>query len=174
MSAPDAPLTPSDVIRLYGAFNRQLTRIVRAATAGPRAVIEDACQVAWTALICPGRPVDHRSARAWLVRTAVREATRQIHLQTRETPLDEAPDHLRHESDEGLAEVVWGRERVHHVSLLSERQQRLVWLRALGFSHGEIARYEATTTRTIRRQLERAHRQLRALDDGGQIDRAAA
>ncbi len=177
MLAPDAPISPSDVIRLYGAFNRQLTQIVRATTRGPRPVIEDACQVAWTGLICPGQRVEQRSARAWLIRTAIREALRLMRLEDREASLERALEeqlHLQPSTDAGLEEVAFRREQVHGVRLLSVRQQRLVWLRALGFSYEEMAAYENCTNRTIRRQLERAQRRLRGLDDAGEVDRAAA
>lgn len=178
MSAPNAPLTPSDVIRLYGAFNRQLTRIVRAATGGPEAVIEDACQVAWTALICPGQPVEERMARAWLVRAAVREALRLVRLGDREVSLElvleETPRDLPCGPPVEPAELARRHERVHSVRLLSARQQRLVWLRALGFSYDEMAAYEGATNRTVRRQLEHARRRLRAVDNADQVDRAAA
>jgi RNA polymerase sigma factor (sigma-70 family) len=176
-STPVASLSPRDVIRLYCTFNRRLTRIVRATTGASPPVIEDACQVAWTGLICPGQAVEAGSARAWLIRTAGREALRLMRLEVRETSLERALEekpHLRSATDAGLEEQVWRREQVHSVRLLSVRQQRLVWLRALGFRYEEIASYEGATTRSIRRQLERAHRRLRALDDVVQIDRAAA
>lgn len=177
MPAPQSPISSGDVIRLYGAFNRQLTRIVRASTRGPAPVIEDACQVAWTGLICPGRGVEPRSARAWLIRTAVREAVRLMRLEDREASLERALEerlHLQSPPDVGLEEVISRREQVHSVRLLSARQQRLVWLRALGFSYEEMAAYENCTNRTIRRQLERAQRRLRMLEDAGEVWRAAA
>lgn len=174
---PDATLSPRDVIRLYCTFNRPLIRLVRAITAAPPPVIEDACQVAWTGLICPGQAVEPGRARAWLIRTAGREALRLMRLAARETSLERALEetpHLRSASEPGLEEQVGRRERVHSVRLLSVRQQRLVWLRALGFSYDEMASYEGASTRVIRRQLERAQRRLRALDEVVQIDRAAA
>jgi DNA-directed RNA polymerase specialized sigma24 family protein len=91
-----------------------------------------------------------------------------------ERALEEKPHDLRSATDAGLEELVWRREQVHSVRLLSVRQQRLVWLRALGFSYAEIATYESASNRTIRRQLERAQRRLRLLDDAGSVDRAAA
>ncbi len=178
MSPPDTPLGPSDVIRLYMAFNRRLTQIVRATTGGRRPLVEDACQVAWTALICPGQRVEQRSAQGWLVRTAVREARRLMRLEVREASLEHAfeqqPDHLRSQPDGEPAELVWRRDQMQIVRLLTARQQRLVWLRALGFSYGEMAAYESATARTIRRQLEQARRRLRTLDDAGRVERAAA
>jgi RNA polymerase sigma factor (sigma-70 family) len=178
MSAPSAPVSPHEVIRLYCAFNRQLTQVVRAATNGPRPVIEDACQVAWTGLICPGQHVERQSARAWLVRTAIREALRLMRVEAREPSLERAfeekPDRLRCATDAGPEEQVCRLEQVDSLRLLSTRQQRLVWLRALGFSYREMARYESASTRTIHRQLERAQRRLRALDDAGRLDQAAA
>ncbi len=176
--SPTEPLSPPEVFRLYCGFNRQLMQVVQATTNGPPPVVEDACQVAWTALICPGQRVEQGRARAWLVRTAVREARRLTRLEAREPSLerafDEHPRRLRPTPDTGLEEQVWRREQVHRLRLLSVRQQRLVWLRALGFSYGEMARYESASTRTIHRQLERAQERLRALGDPDQLDRAAA
>jgi DNA-directed RNA polymerase specialized sigma24 family protein len=91
-----------------------------------------------------------------------------------ERAFDENPRGLRSTADTGLEEQVWRRDQVRRLRLLSVRQQRLVWLRALGFSYGEMARYERASTRTIHRQLERARERLRALGDPGQLDRAAA
>jgi RNA polymerase sigma factor (sigma-70 family) len=178
MSPPDTEISPSDVIRLHGAFNRELTRVVRATTRAPRPVIEDACQVAWTGLICPGQRVEQGSARAWLIRTAVREALRLMRLEDREPSLERTSEERAHRLSSAGApepeEVVWRREQVHSLSLLSVRQQRLVWLRALGFSYGEMASYESASTRTVRRQLERAQQQLRLLGEAHQADREAA
>jgi DNA-directed RNA polymerase specialized sigma24 family protein len=50
--------------------------------------------------------------------------------------------------------------RIDTVRLLPERQQRLVWLQALGWSYTEMAQETGATTRTIDRQLVRARRRL--------------
>jgi RNA polymerase sigma factor (sigma-70 family) len=177
-SVPHDQLTRRDVIRLYSTFNRQLAQIVRCGLGVPERVIEDACQVAWTGLIGQGQGVDRRSAGAWLVRTALREALRLARLEDREPSLEQALEdrapHLRLASDSGPEELISRREQVCSVRLLSARQQRLVWLHALGFSCEEMASYEQCTSRTVRRQLERARRRLRMLDADGQAYRQAA
>jgi RNA polymerase sigma factor (sigma-70 family) len=177
-SSPHNQLTPRDVIRLYGSFNRQLAQIVRCGLGVPERVIEDACQVAWTGLIDQREGVDRRGAGAWLVRTALREALRLARLADREPSLEQVLEdgapHLRLASESGPEELISRRERVHRVRLLSARQQRLVWLRALGFSYEEMASYEQCTSRTVHRQLDRARRRLRMLDTAGQGCRQAA
>jgi DNA-directed RNA polymerase specialized sigma24 family protein len=58
-------------------------------------------------------------------------------------------------------ELVENRERLASVSGLPERQQRALWLHALGLSYVEIARHERCTVRTVERQLLRARHNLR-------------
>ena len=164
-------LTPTDLIRLYGSFHRRLAHIVRSGVGAPEPVVEDACQVAWTALICQSTRVDRERAAGWLVRTAIREALSLMRIADRE---DSLARELEVPIDPGPEELAWRRSQVHSLRLLSLRQQRLVWLRALGLSYEEMASYERCTNRTVRRQLERARRRLRVLDSGTGAQRRAA
>jgi RNA polymerase sigma factor (sigma-70 family) len=134
-------------------------------------VVEDACQVAWTALICRSERVDPERASGWLVRTAIREALRLMRIADRE---DSLVRELEVPTDLGPEELAWRRAQVQSLRLLSVRQQRLVWLRALGLSYEEMASYERCTKRTVHRQLERARRRLRVLEDAGETERRAA
>jgi len=52
-------------------------------------------------------------------------------------------------------------ERIREVRCLPERQQRVVWLHALGLSYTEMAAHEGCTRRTVDRQLLRARRAIR-------------
>ena len=70
----------------------------------------------------------------------------------------------------GADEVVERRDRLESVAeVLPDRQRRLVWLQALGWSYLEMAQQTGDTPRTVERQLLRARRALRqseASDDG--------
>lgn len=153
-----------DVERAYQALARRLERVVALDVRAPAPVIEDACQVAWARLIDHAGAVSGESALPWLARTAAREACRMLRREQRELSL---------ESDlEGGDWIVGSgplpytraeqRERLSLLDALPVRQQRLMWLHAVGLSYGEIARVAGCTPRTVERQLLRAKRKIRA------------
>jgi RNA polymerase sigma factor (sigma-70 family) len=150
---------------LYRAISKDLERIVRFGVRAPDPVIEDACQFAWARLVHHQARVGRDDARAWLVKTAMREAFKLIGRGSRDDSLEAeleacgeipAPD-LR----PGPAEVYEQRERLDTLSSLSPRQGRLLWLYGLGLSYEEIAVQDGCTSRTVERQLQRARRSLR-------------
>src|SRR5581483_3463686 len=147
-----------DLGTLYDALSPRLWRIVRADVAAPEAIIEDACQFAWTRLVHHGARVKRETALAWLARTAVREAIRLTRRANREAPLDREPEGPARGSPQQLVEQ---RERLAAVRRLPERQQRIVWLHALGLTYGEIAARQGCTVRTVERQLLRGKQTLR-------------
>jgi DNA-directed RNA polymerase specialized sigma24 family protein len=106
----------------------------------------------------------------WLVTTAVREAVRLTRRGRREVFLEELLDDNGDLAEDtgapGLQEVAEDHARLDAVRLLPERQQRLVWLQALGWSYTEMAEQTGTTTRTIDRQLVRARRRLAVCSEG--------
>ena len=77
-----------DVARLYAEEAVRVRRIVRMSVTAPPAVIEDACQVAWCRLLIHRARLRRESARAWLVRVAVREAVKSIQRERRERSLE--------------------------------------------------------------------------------------
>ena len=170
-------MTPSELVELYGSFQRRLEQLVRGGVQAQNAVVEDACQVAWAELIRYRQRVALQSAPSWLVRTAIHEALRLVQAEDREDSLElalqELPEVSLSQVDPGPEDHVWQRERVESLRLLSARQQRLVWLRALGLTYEEMASHEHCTSRTVHRQLERAQRAMRILE-GGEPRRAAA
>jgi RNA polymerase sigma factor (sigma-70 family) len=176
-AAPARPLDPGGLVRLFGGFQRHLEQIVRGSVPAAEALVEDACQVAWMELINNRERVAAENAPGWLVTTAIHAALRLYRQEGREDSLE-----LTLERTPGAAgrvigpdpeEVAWRRQQVLRLRLLSVRQQRLVWLRALGLSIDEMASHEHCTTRTVRRQLERARRTLRA-GDVESLERSAA
>ncbi|MGO9498131.1 MAG: RNA polymerase sigma factor [Solirubrobacteraceae bacterium] len=154
-----------DVGELYGALADRLERIVRLDVRASDAVIEDACQVAWVRLLHHRQRVHRETVMAWLARTAVREAVRLLRRDRREASLEgvieadvELPSMIVLTTPHELFEQ---RERLQQTGRLPERQQRLVWLHALGLTYVEMAAHEGCSLRTVERQLLRANAALR-------------
>jgi DNA-directed RNA polymerase specialized sigma24 family protein len=157
----------ADVGELYREFSQQLEILVRGDVRACEAVIEDACHLAWTQLLRYRHRVARESVTRWLTITAVHEAVRMLRRHQRECSLEllledseeEGPDLS---SDLECQDVIAKRERLLDVQFLPRRQQRMLWLRALGFSYGEVASRERCSFRTVERQLSQARHQLRA------------
>jgi RNA polymerase sigma factor (sigma-70 family) len=166
-----------DVAVLYGTFADALQLAVARRVAAPPAVIEDACQIAWSQLLRHRHDVELHAARGWLTTAAVREALRLLRRQRLEQPLVDGHDEWHHDGDhaghDGCVMVLPATEpapdqvaelhqRIAEIRRLPARQQRIVWLRGLGFAYEEIADQTGDTSRTVERQLVRARRTLRA------------
>jgi RNA polymerase sigma factor (sigma-70 family) len=159
-------MDPADVVGLFVSFQRRLEQIVRGSVRAPGPLIEDACQTAWLELISHRERIDVSGAPAWLVTTATHAAmrlAREEHQEdSLELTLESSPQPTSVDLDADPQEVVWCRQRVDLVTSLPVRQQRLLWLWAFGLTLDELALHEHCTRRTVRRQLERARRTLRA------------
>ncbi len=156
-----------DVGELYVSLAGRLEQIVRLYVQASDALIEDACQFAWSRLVHHSSRVRRESALSWLAKTAVHEAFKLIRRDNRELSLDAAVEQA---GDAGLCadgpgpeELLERRERLAAIRALPERQQRLLWLHALGLSYNEMALYTECTPRTVERQLLRAKRAIRLL-----------
>jgi RNA polymerase sigma factor (sigma-70 family) len=150
-----------DVGELYGLLARRLEQIVRLGVRAPDVVIEDACQVAWSRLLHHRDQVHRETVMSWLVRTAVREAFKLLRRGRRELSLEAAAEEAMLSSRATPAQLIECRERLVDLGYLPERQQRAVWLHALGCSYAEIAVHEGCTIRTVERQLLRARQAIR-------------
>lgn len=178
---PQAPpeLHPplSDLDRLYLDFAPSLRRIVGGGIRAPEVVVEDACQAAWARLVAHRHRITDDAARGWLTKTAVYEAYKLRRREVREAPVPPDDEHpplrLLHGGDLDPQLLLERREQLESVGRLPGRQQRLMWLRALGASREEMARHERCTHRTVRRQLGRARQTLLAIDGGEDRARAA-
>lgn len=150
--------------RLYGELSERLVAVVRTRVRAPDAVIDDACQFAWSRLLLNVGQVRSESVLAWLVQTAAREALRLLRLSRRELSLDapgvETPD-LMAALAPGPEEVFEQHERLASLGRLPERQQRMLWLHGFGLSYADIAESTGCTLRTVERQLLRAKDALR-------------
>jgi len=151
---------------LYARFANRLERIVRLDVSAPDAVIEDACQFAWSRLATdPGR-VRSECVLSWLAKTAVHEAIKLLRRANRDLSLElaaqETPGILSTATTAGPEELFEHRERLDAIGTLPERQQQMLWLQGIGLTYNDIATTTGCTNRTVERQLLRAKRTLRS------------
>jgi RNA polymerase sigma factor (sigma-70 family) len=159
------PPAADDLAELYNALSGRLERIVRGRVRGSDALIEDACQFAWSRLVHHGNRVRRDTALGWLAKTAFHEAFRMSRRQARELPLDgdfEQASMLQRRTP-GLGELVEQRQALAAIRGLPPRQQRILWMRGLGLSYGEMALHESCSRRAVERQLMRGRRTLSEL-----------
>lgn len=169
LTVDNGPMAGIDEVgELYTERWAQVRRLVRYAVRAPEPVIDEACQVAWSRLVDHRDRVGRATAVGWLVATAQREALAQVRRSARELSLDAI---LEQRGDIDVArrapgpeEMVEARARLESVGRLPERQQRLVWLQALGLSYDEMAAGTGASRRTVERQILRARRTLRRAD----------
>jgi RNA polymerase sigma factor (sigma-70 family) len=157
----------AEVAELYDAKSVRLQEIVRIVVRRVSSpLVEDACQYAWDQLVLHRARVNQETALAWLAKTAIREARRLRDHEERCLSLDAvielAGDAMVLGESPAADELTERRARLQAVRELPERQQKLVWLRALGMNYVEIAVQTGDTTRTVERQLQKARRSLRA------------
>jgi DNA-directed RNA polymerase specialized sigma24 family protein len=81
-----APPLRGDEDELYRLHHRDLQRAVARGVRAPRELIEDACQMAWMALLRT-QPERHATF-AWLRRVAINEAYRLSDIDRRDARLD--------------------------------------------------------------------------------------
>jgi RNA polymerase sigma factor (sigma-70 family) len=146
-----------DVAALYGALGERLEQIVRADVRAPDVVVEDACQFAWSQLLRHRERVSADGVLSWLAKTAVHEALKLIRRQQRDLPLDELLEPAQERTQ--ATEII---DLLDALASLPLRQQRLLWLHALGLTYVEMAGHEGCTRRTVERQLLRAKHTVRA------------
>jgi RNA polymerase sigma factor (sigma-70 family) len=148
-------VTVGEIELAYRHCGRRLQRFVAFAVRAPEVVVEDACQAAWCRLLDYRDDVDAGGAGAWVARTAIRDAMRSMRVGSCACSLESAADSpaLRVAGPDERLEL---RQRLGVLSALPVRQQRLMWLRGIGFSYREMAVQEGCTPRTVERQLARA------------------
>ena len=157
----------ADLAKLSRDLAGRLEQIERMDVRAPEPVIEDACQFAWSRLVHHADRVRRETALSWLAKTAVREACRLARRDDRELSLDAtleySGDRMLRTAAPGPDELVESWERLTYIRCLPERQQRLLWLHALGLTYTEMAAHTGCTRRTVERQLLRAKRSMRTL-----------
>jgi RNA polymerase sigma-70 factor (ECF subfamily) len=156
------PAPAQEIAELYRRLSKQLEQIVRLDVLhAPAPLVEDACQFAWGRLIHNRDRVQIETALGWLARTAVHEAFRLLRRERRCGSLEALGDSTPACWTSAPEEVIERRERLALLRGLPERQQRVLWLHALGLSYAEIALQTGDSVRTVERQLLRARQGLR-------------
>jgi RNA polymerase sigma factor (sigma-70 family) len=160
----DRPPLPPHLEMLYAELAPQLPRIVGANLTAPGELINDACQVAWGALMLTRDEILPGGELGWLSTTATREVLHQLRRLRHEVSYD---DEVELEELEGRADpapepdrLAELRERLAEIHQLPARQQRMVWMHGFGYEYGEIADFTGDSRRTVERQLLRAKRRL--------------
>ena len=154
-----------DLEVIYPRLSGELERILVTNMHLPAAVLEEACQAAWTQFALRRSEVTRGRELGWLATTATREALKLLRASRREVSLDEE-EHRQHLV--AIGAVVPGpessvelRARLAAVGELPVRQRRIVLMHGFGYDYEEIAERTGDSRRTVERQLLRAKRHLR-------------
>jgi RNA polymerase sigma factor (sigma-70 family) len=165
--------------RITDLYEQQATNVLRLVTSrvrAPRAVVEDACQTAWTRLYEHAEvDVDGPGAVRWLVITAMREAWKlsaqretpvgswSAQAVDREFPGGELPEPAGNTPDplDVAIEREHTRELKARLAKLTDRERQFLTLHAAGLTYHEIAAEVGASLRTVERQILRARRKLR-------------
>jgi DNA-directed RNA polymerase specialized sigma24 family protein len=153
-----------DEADLYQRHHQALLIAVSHAINGSRALIEDACQSAWTILL--RRQPDRASVFAWLYVVAIHEAYRLSAIERRELHLED----LAVEGD--WETILAGRvtvedqlealEALRALAGLPDRHRRDLSLRVAGFTDREIAAMtEGRTYTNVNKHLVKARARIR-------------
>ena len=159
---PDAVLARREISRLYPEVAPQLRRVLGSHLRAPDWVLEDACQIAWEALLMRRDSVDRSRLLSWLATTARREALALMRRPATDLAVEEgALDGMAaHRGDPQETAEFW--ERLGGIRRLPRRQQRIVWMHGMGFAYEEIAAATGESMRAVERQLSGARRRLHA------------
>jgi DNA-directed RNA polymerase specialized sigma24 family protein len=177
---PTSASRESELAAFYAKHANRLHRIVaaRAHRLGD-AVIDDACQFAWTTI--SGRPDVTLDARGlnWLATVAIRQAWDDGTRLQRERPAGgfqptlpnegvanrELPQPPADELDvlEQVANRIEHETRVQQPHTLLPRERRDLYLHACGFKYQEIAHMTRSTYTAVNRRITEARARLRRL-----------
>ena len=158
-----------DEAELYRLHHERLERVVRRCVGGSHALIEDACSFAWLQLLAK-QPERGPDLFGWLCTVAIHEGYRLSRLERRQDRLDVGAGRgdgtlLRAELVEDLRACLErqqeARAALGRVGELCPRQRELCALQVAGLSYREIADLTGDSTRTVDRQLTRAHERVR-------------
>ena len=153
-----------DEADLYERHHQALLIAVSHAINGSGALIEDACQTAWTILL--RRQPDRASVFAWLYVVAIHEAYRLSAIERRELHLEDLA--IEGDWDTILAgrvtveDQLEALEALRALAALPDRQRQDLSLRVAGFTYREIAaRTGGRTFTNVHRHLVKARTAIR-------------
>jgi RNA polymerase sigma factor (sigma-70 family) len=168
------PALVGDEEDLFNSFNRALVRIVQRHTNTSRDVVDDACAFAWQQFL-QHQPDRDRNWRAWLVKTAEREAWRldgidRNHASLSIDDLDwVAPAEWDVPDRDRAAIRMRLRDALEAFSRLPERRREIKALQITGFSYEEIAEMRGLTYTRVNHILAEANATLREQQARGAV-----
>lgn len=161
-----------DEADLFAEHHEALLRSVKRTINAPEALIEDACQFAWTQLI---RTQPDRGPRlfGWLRTVAIHEGYRLSRTQRRDAALEDlaAPDANGGSSPDGWEALIEGpvdldsqleaKRGLSILASLPERQRRYLALLVAGYRYHEIVELAGVTYTNVNKHLTRARASVR-------------
>lgn len=153
---------PDRIAALYATLQPQLWRIVARNLSVDEALLEDACQTAWSRFLDHGAELAAGTELGWLSTTATRAALRLLRAQrlTEPLPIEGRPDGNGAGVPDDPERALELSERLAEIRELPPRQRRAVWLQGLGYEYAEIAAATGDSCRTVERHLTRARQRL--------------
>src|SRR5215207_9492408 len=165
--APTTTTQRGDEADLYVRHHQALLIAVSHAINGSGALIEDACQTAWTILV--RRQPDRSSVFGWLYVVAIHEAYRLSAIERREVHLEDLA--IKGDWETILAgrvtveDQLAALEALRALAALPDRQRQDLSLRVGGFSYREIAAMTGGRTFTnVNKHLVKARAAVRRAD----------
>jgi DNA-directed RNA polymerase specialized sigma24 family protein len=155
-----------DEAELFREFHPRFVRILQRRTNAPREVVDDACAFAWQQFL-QHQPDRDRNWRAWLVRTAEREAWRlngveASHQTWSIEDVECAPAALDIADDHDHAAIrLRLRAALEAFARLPDRRRDIKTLQITGFSYAEIAEMRGLTYTRVNHVLAEANAMLR-------------
>jgi len=162
----DRPRLHGDEAELYSRLHAPLERAVRARVRGPAASVEDACSFAWEQLL-QRQPERSERLLGWLVTVATREGWRLVRIERRTAAAGAGELEQVRAPERELEHHARALEALQALAGLRPAEQRLLALRAAGYSYRELMAIERRTYTWVNRTLVRGTRRLRENELGG-------
>jgi len=152
-----------ELAALYTEHHATLQRHIAHRVNAPRALIEDACQTAWTKLAArQDIALDSDRARGWLYTVALREAWALAGERQLTDPL---PHWLGQADDDVPAEAlarITDLERLALLNTLKPTEREALILQASGHSYQQIAQATGASYTAVNRRVREGRARLRA------------
>lgn len=161
-----------DEADLYRLHQRKLVRAVGAIVNAPEALVEDACQSAWTILL-RRQPDRGPTLFAWLRTVAVHEAYRLSGEDRRDARLEDLGGDESWESTlsdgPSLEDAIEARRALQVLAALPRRQREDLALVVAGFGYAEIAASPVggRSWNNVNKHLTKARARIRRIEAGG-------
>lgn len=175
MATPCSIALRGDEAELYRVHHDRLVRAVAGAVTAPQALIEDACQQAWSILM-RRQPDRGLTLFAWLRTVAVHEAYRLSREERRDARLEDLAGDGEWEAWEALLgssgsldDAIEARRALATLAALPATQRQDLTLRVAGFRYDEIAELggRPRSTNNVNKHLVKARARIRCLEGAG-------